>query len=166
MIQGSNTAKLYKTRPDRYYPDPSDILTVMEWIVAIQEMIFKEMRETNGRGYTEETAATFPDPQTTPHIEEMKTRLNSYLNNLGYDCLALVEGGLYLGRDLFYIATTGSCYLKNVDVNLNNVSNLEYWCNFYEIPLTEEAGGDLDEAVKTIEDASWRYLNSYLDRRQ
>lgn len=146
--------------PESYYPNDSSIDKAIAWYVALREKIRTLYNELNPIREGE-LILRLSDFKSTPKLDEMLRRGRDYLSSLGYDIVALIETAMLIGRELWF---KKRCHYSDYSAELDSIGlkDLRRWAEVFEVPLSEEAGGNLDMAVEYTTSKRIDFLREYL----
>lgn len=155
--------------PELYYPEPVTLTNCMKWHLALDKLITDMHRKVNAHLYEEEENGIpklhpISEYRTTPEIEALRERDRQFFFSLGYLNVALIEAAILLGREFVYLKKCGDTQCIDQEL-LSSVSirDLEKWAEIFDIPLTEQDGGNINMAY---EYAFWKrsdFMQAYID---
>jgi len=157
--------------PELYYPEPITLSNCMRWHLALDKIASDEYRATNSHLYEDKNEAGVPrlhalsEFRHSTEAKALQDRDKEFFMSLGYVNVALIETAILIGREFWYKRRTGRTanipdrLLRTVDIR-----DLKRWAEIFDIPLTEQEGGNIKLAY---EYAFWKrseFLQMYLDR--
>ena len=148
--------------PAKAFPNPSNLVDVIKWHIALQDRAEELYRQANEKAY-QTTCPCLSDFRSCPEHDVLIKRDRDYISGLGYEMVAQIETAMLIGRELFYKERNGhSVYdpqLSKIDIR-----SLKEWAIIFEVPLTEKTGGKIDSAVSYALGKNKEFLQAYIDR--
>lgn len=156
--------------PELYYPEPLTLRNCMRWHLALDEIAEDAYRKTNSHLYDDEDGDGIPrlhamsEYKSSPEADALWDRDKEFFFSLGYINVALIETAILIGREFWYKQHSGrtACipdrYLKTVDIK-----DLKKWAEIFDVPLTEQEGGNIEMAYEYAFGKRREFLQMYLD---
>ena len=148
-------------QPERFFPAPKTIVNCIKWHIVLSDKANKIHREVNREAY-EKTFICLTDLKPSPESDKLIDRDREYISSLVYQNVVLTEAAMLLGRELWIQKRRGS---SEFDDELEQISlrDLAKWAEIFDVPLTIEAGGNLELAVEYTLGKKCEYLQCYVN---
>lgn len=148
--------------PELYYPEPVTLKNCMKWHIAMQKLIREKERIVNRDCYTGDHIPCLADYKTSDEIDNLMKRDELFFTALGYLNVALIEAAILLGAEMYYEDHHDiGCEEPLPDIDIRD---LQGWAKYFDIPLSEAAGGNLKEAYEYAFYKNVKYLQTYINR--